>query len=218
MTDRMPDPESVDRRGDDPVAWFEPLYAAAARGEATVPWDRGAPHPLLVAWAEQRQLAGHGRSALIVGSGLGDNAEYIASLGFETLAFDVSPSAIAAARERFPDSRVTYLVGDLLAPPSEWTRRFDLVVEIYTVQALPIGYHAPASRSVGEMVAPGGMLIVISAARADDQRTSGPPWPLTRSELDAFAASGLVPLHVEDLVTETPPFPRHWRAEFTRPS
>jgi len=218
MTDRMPDSESVDRRGDDPVAWFEPLYAAAAKGEATVPWDRGAPHPLLVEWAGQRQLDGHGRSALIVGSGLGDNAEYIASLGFETLAFDVSPSAIAAARERFPGSRVTYRVGDLLAPPAEWARRFDLVVEIYTVQALPIDYHAPASRSVGEMVAPGGVLIVISAARADDQQASGPPWPLTRSELDAFAASGLVPGQVEDLATEMPPFPRHWRVEFTRPS
>jgi len=35
------------------------------------------------------------RRALVVGSGLGDDAEHVASLGFDTLAFDVSPTAIA---------------------------------------------------------------------------------------------------------------------------
>lgn len=33
---------------DDPTSWFERLYASAAGGEAVVPWDRGAPHRLLV--------------------------------------------------------------------------------------------------------------------------------------------------------------------------
>ena len=33
---------------DDPTGWFEPLYAAAARGEREVPWDRDEPRDLLV--------------------------------------------------------------------------------------------------------------------------------------------------------------------------
>ena len=33
---------------DDPTGWFEPLYAAAERGEREVPWDRGEPRELLV--------------------------------------------------------------------------------------------------------------------------------------------------------------------------
>lgn len=35
----------------DPTGWFECLYAEAEDGAAVVPWDRGAPHPLLVEWA-----------------------------------------------------------------------------------------------------------------------------------------------------------------------
>ncbi len=51
-------------------------------------------------------------------------------------AFDVSPTAVAEAAQRFAGSPVKYQVADLLAPPPEWTGAFDLVVEIYTVQAL----------------------------------------------------------------------------------
>ena len=38
----------------DPTGWFERLYADAAQGQAIVPWDRRAPHPLLVEWIEQQ--------------------------------------------------------------------------------------------------------------------------------------------------------------------
>src|SRR3712207_5067599 len=67
----------------DPTGWFEELYLAADRGETTVPWARGAPHPLLVEWAEQRRLDGRGRRALVVGAGLGDDAAFVAERGFE---------------------------------------------------------------------------------------------------------------------------------------
>jgi hypothetical protein len=82
----------------EPTAWFEPLYAAAEAGQAVVPWDRGVPHQLLVAWAEATSVEGAGRRALVVGCGLGEDAEFVATLGFDTLAFDVSASAIRAAR------------------------------------------------------------------------------------------------------------------------
>lgn len=68
--------------------------------------------------------------ALVVGCGLGADAEYIARLGFDTVAFDVAETAIRLARERFPESTVDYVVRDLLDPPAEWLRAFDLVAEI----------------------------------------------------------------------------------------
>ena len=37
-------------RAGDATGWFERLYAEAADGQAIVPWDRRAPHPLLVDW------------------------------------------------------------------------------------------------------------------------------------------------------------------------
>ena len=200
----------------DATGWFERLYAAAEAGKETVPWDRGAPHRLLVQWAEARQLSGGGRSALVVGCGLGDDAEYIAGFGFDTVAFDISPSAIRAARLRYPRSRVRYAVADLLDPPAGWRQAFDLVVESLTLQALPDPPRRDAIRQVGGLVAPGGTLIVNARARDEtDDPGDGPPWTLTRAEIDAIgAASGLVPVRIEDL---REPEARRWRAEFRRP-
>src|SRR5215467_15343225 len=101
----------------DATSWFEPLYQAAARGEATIPWASLAPNPLLVRWARARSLRGTGRTALVVGCGFGDDAEFVASLGFSVVAFDISPTAIDGARSRFPGSPVDYTPGDLLNPP-----------------------------------------------------------------------------------------------------
>ena len=65
------------------------------------------------------------------------------------------------------------------------------------------------------MVAPGGTLIVIASARDEQGPDEGPPWPLTRAEIDAFAADGLEPVRVEDV--RDAQAPRRWRAEFRRP-
>jgi ketosteroid isomerase-like protein len=45
-----------------------------------------------------------------------------------------SPTAIAAARRRFPGSVVRYQTADLLDPPPPWQQAFDLVVESLTLQ------------------------------------------------------------------------------------
>ncbi|HKH17309.1 MAG TPA: class I SAM-dependent methyltransferase [Solirubrobacteraceae bacterium] len=195
----------------DPTGWFERLYAAAEQGEAVVPWDRGAPHALLVQWARERGLEGAGRRALVVGCGLGDDAEFVAGLGFDTLAFDVSPTAVRAAHGRFPGSRVRYVVADLLDPPAEWRGAFDLVVEIITVQSLPEPPRRQAIANVACMVGAGGTLVVIATGRDAEDEAAGPPWPLTRAEVDAFASERLEAVQIEDL---REPGMRRWRAEF----
>ena len=200
----------------DPTAWFERLYAAAEAGQTAVPWDRGAPSPFLTQWAEQR--APTGSSALIVGCGLGDDAEFIAGLGFDTTAFDIAPSAIAAARRRFPGSRVHYRVANLLDPPDEWHRAFDLVVESLTLQALPDPPRRTAIAKLGDLVGPAGTLIVIARAREPGQAADGPPWALTRSEIDSLTQTGLEPVRTEDLNDPHYDWPRRWRAEFRRPA
>src|SRR5688500_6971014 len=93
----MTDPDEVSRQlaaeslaEDDPTGWFERLYSAADAGAAVVPWDRGAAHPLSVEWAQGRDPVAERARALVVGAGLGFDAEYIAGLGFETTAFHIS--------------------------------------------------------------------------------------------------------------------------------
>ena len=186
----------------------------AAGGEAVVPWDRGEPNPWLVEWTAARGERGAGRRALVIGSGLGDDAEHVAALGYDTVAFDIAPTAIAGARERFPGTRVGYLVADLLDPPAEWRGAFDLVVESITVQALPERLHAEATGRVASFVAPGGTLLVLSGAREAGERADGPPWPLTRAEIEAFAAGGLRTVRIEAQRDSL----RRWRAEFERPA
>jgi hypothetical protein len=194
------------------------LYAAAVEGDAVVPWHRGAPHRLLVEWAESRELDGRGRRALVVGSGLGDDAEYVAGFGFDTLAFDVADTAVQAARRRFPASEVRYVTGDLLDPPAEWRGAFDFVLESLTVQSLPDPPRRDAIVEVARMVARDGTLLVIAAARKqEDGPVAGPPWPLTRAEVDAFAAGALQPVRIEDLPDPSQPTVHRWRAEFRRP-
>jgi 2-polyprenyl-3-methyl-5-hydroxy-6-metoxy-1,4-benzoquinol methylase len=172
-----------------------------------------------VQWAQAQGLTGRGQRAIVVGCGLGSDAEYIAGLGYDTVAFDVAETAVRVARQRHLGTSVDYGAADLLDPPVEWLRSFDLVVEIITVQALPEPPRRTATVNVGRLVAPGGTLIVI-AARAEQTgaQLKGPPWPLTREEIDAFTTDGLSPVVVEELSDPRPPNGRRWRAEFWRPT
>lgn len=200
----------------DPTGWFEQLWSAAGRGDVAVPWDHDDPHPVLAAWLDDRGLSAAGRTAVVVGCGLGADAEHLSRLGWATTAFDVSPSAVAAARARHHGSAVTYAVADLLDLPPGWRRAFDLVVEIYTVQAVNRSVRGGLTAGVRSLVAPGGTLLVLQFA-ADQGDEDGPPWPLTQAEVDAFAADGLSAVSVDELVSEDRPGRRGlWRAELHR--
>ena len=141
------------------------------------------------------------------------------AFGCEVTAFDVSPTAVAEARRRFARSPVRYLVADLLAPPPGWQAMFDLVAEIYTVQALYGQARAAAIAALPGLVAPGGTLLVIARATDDQDPVRDPammPWPLTRRELDAMAGTVLTARSVEKFLDDEDPPKLRWRAEFTR--
>jgi len=202
----------------DPTGWFEELYVAARTGDAVVPWDRPAPSPLLVEWANARHLDGAGQRAIVVGCGLGRDAEFIAACGFDTFAFDVSETAIQMARERHVGSVVHYDTADLFALPRGWFSWFDLVVESLTIQSLPEAARGQAITNVGGLMAPGGTLIVIAFARDDAAGSEpGPPWPLRRSEVVAFATGDTRIVRIEQIPDADEPAVHRWRAEFVRP-
>ncbi|MGO4258236.1 DHA2 family efflux MFS transporter permease subunit [Marmoricola sp. RAF53] len=198
---------------DEPWGMFEAIYAGAESGAATPPWDYGAARPQLVEWADARNLAGHGREALVVGCGYGADAEFLAERGYRTTAFDFSPTAVAAARRKHPDTPVTYAVADVLDLPEEWQGAFDLVVESLTVQSMPPAQHRVAAQNIAALVAPGGTLLVLAIAREDGSEVSGPPWPLTRAEVEVFAGGELVLRRLERIENGV-----WWRAEVERSS
>jgi SAM-dependent methyltransferase len=196
-----------------PTAWFDELYAAAVAGEVAMPWDRDEPHALLREWAERAGLEGAGRRAVVVGCGLGADAEHVASLGFRTTGFDISPTAVKLAEARHPGSPVTYVTSDLLDLPASWRRAFDLVVEIYTLQAMPDPPRAAAARGVASLVADGGTLLVVQFRHeGTEPADTGPPFRQTAALFDTLMSDGLSMVRREEL--EGP----YWRAELTRRS
>jgi SAM-dependent methyltransferase len=201
----------------DGTGWFEQLYEEAAAGVSVVPWADGTPNPQLVSWADG--MSGAGRNALVPGCGLGYDAEFLAGLGFTVTAFDVAPSAVAAAQRENPGSPVTYVTADLLNLPAEWAGAFDLVMEAYTVQPLYGPTRAAAIDALPIPVAPGGTLLVIARATNEEDPFRDPaqmPWPLTRAELDAVAGGVLREVRVEQFLDGEEPPKLRWRAEFRR--
>src|SRR4051794_2481831 len=90
----------------DPTGWFEQLYREAESGQSTIPWaDRG-PNADLVEFWERQGFSTQGKTALTIGCGLGDDAEQLASWGFDTTAFDIAESAVRACQTRFPATKV----------------------------------------------------------------------------------------------------------------
>jgi SAM-dependent methyltransferase len=174
------------------------------------------PNPNVIQWLDQHQVAGAGRKALKIGCGLGDDAEELARRGFRTTAFDISASAIAWCRGRFPQSPVAYVVADLFRAPREWRGKFDFVLESYTLQVLPPSLRRAAINHIAAFVAPHGTLLVVSRGREPDEPQGNMPWPLTMEELTAFLRLGLKQVSFEDYLDDEEPPVRRFRVAYHR--
>ena len=201
----------------DPTGWFEALYKEGEAGESIVPWaDRG-PNPGLIEFWKTNQQKTEGKTAQVIGCGLGDDAEQLAKWGFQTTAFDISETAIRTARARFPKSEVKYTAADLFQPPVEWDRGFDFVFESNTLQALPVALRSTAIERVASLVKPRGSLLVVARGREPDEPADDMPWPLSRVELAEFDRAGLQEKSFEDYFDDEEPPSRRFRVLYTRP-
>ena len=190
-----------ERRGDT-TGWFEALYREGLANPDLIPWARGAPRPELTAWFERERPDLSGRTCLVVGCGLGDDAEFLAANGGRVTSFDIAPTAVEWCRRRFPESSVEYVTADLLAPPAEWRGAFEFVYECNTLQTMRADVRLRAMASLAGLVRPGGRLLVICRGREPDEHLAEVPWPLTRAELSEFGRLGLVERSFHDAVTE----------------
>lgn len=201
---------------DDPTGWFEQLYQEAEEGRSVVPWADRQPNPNLIEFWRQHPIRTAGKTALDIGCGLGDDAEQLAEWGFEATAFDISASAIRACRRRFPHSAVSYVAADLLNPPPEWIGRFDFVLESYTLQVLRPSARDQAIQCIADLVANGGLLLVIARGREEHEPEGQMPWPLVRRELEGAAGLGLTPLSFEDYFDSESPPARRFRVLYQK--
>ena len=173
---------------------FEAIYADAAGDATRVRWADQRANPALVNWlnAVAPSMVRCGARASVVGCGLGDDAQALIKRGYDVTAFDCSTTAVDWARRRDPENARCYVQADLFNLPAKWRHRFDLVVEIYTIQSVPPEQHEAAMKALAEILSPHGHLLLIARAADYGETADERPWPLTVEELRRLAdAAGL---------------------------
>jgi SAM-dependent methyltransferase len=183
----------------DAAGWFEKLYAEAEGNAEKLPWGNLSPNEYLVSFAEKTALNGNGRTALVVGCGLGDDAKYLEELGFKVTAFDISPTAIDWAKHRYSETKIEFQVADLFETPKEWNGAFDFVLEIYTIQPLPLEIRPQVIDEVAKFVKKEGKLVVVTRGRENDETLGELPWALSRNDLSRFAENNLKETYFEEV-------------------
>jgi SAM-dependent methyltransferase len=183
-------PPTTSGRGvtEEATKWFDRLYREAGGDPAQVPWAAQAVCPVVAEYLDDHPGPG---KAIVVGSGLGDDSQAVADAGYDTVGFDVSPEAVAWSKRRFPDSSVDVRVADLFSLEEEWLGGFDLVVEVRTIQSLPPDIRPEVLQGIASLVAPGGNLLLVALARAEDVIPYGPPWAVSERELGMLEEAGL---------------------------
>lgn len=182
----------------DNTGWFEEIYKRAKESDSHPPWAYMQATPDLARWSDNNSLKGKGQKAIVVGCGMGDDAEFLASRGFNVTAFDVSQTAIDICKQRFPDSSVTYQQADLFHLPDTWQGHFNFVLENRTIQSLPTETSEKSIMAIANLVADNGQLLVLCNGREPQDSNTSIPSPLSRDDLALFETLGLEEQYFED--------------------
>ncbi len=194
--------------------WFDNVYIKAQGDSNQVPWANMTASAYLKDWFNRNPEIEKNLKAVVVGCGLGDDAELLAEKGFKVTAFDISPTAIDWCKQRFPDSSVNYVVADVFDLSKEWIRKFDFVFEARTIQSLPLKVREQVMEVVAQLVAEKGTLLVVAVTRDTPEEPSGPPYPLSLEEIDYFANLGLEEIRRNHFLEKNSRFPKRIRIEY----
>jgi SAM-dependent methyltransferase len=200
----------------DTLGWFEALYQEAGGDNDVIPWADLEPNSYFRKWSEKTGLTGNGRNALVVGCGFGDDAKYLNDLGFKVTAFDISPTAIEWAKKLYPNTEIHFEVADLFQPLREWLGGFDFVLEIYTIQPLPMEMRPTVIDAIAAFVGENGKLVVVTRGREDDEEPEQMPWPLSRRDLSRFEENGLTQTDLVVMESEKEDEPCRFLVEYER--
>ncbi len=210
--------------GADSTAWnayFEDLYRDAGGECSRIPWADERPNAPLVAWLNREApgMMRPGASVVVVGCGLGDDVRELAERGYDPTGFDISPTAMAWAKKRFPHLAERFHVADVFAPPSGMLRRADLVVEVNTLQAVHPDLRQRAVSGIVSLARPRGIILAICRGRSEaEPHAPAPPFAMSPTDLvGPFASHGWTPTRgVDDFVDEESPPKRCLRVAFRR--
>jgi len=149
------------------------------------PWDKGAGAPELAFVLADGLLNGR---VLVPGCGLGHDARLIAAGGAtEVVGLDIAPSAVEAACALGVGENLRFEQGDLFALPERLKGHFSWVWEHTCFCAIDPSLRTSYVNAIGEALQLGGYLVAIFYLNPrDDDDRSGPPFGVTKEELDGF--------------------------------
>jgi SAM-dependent methyltransferase len=181
----MPDFQSRDPA--DPRFWDERFAAGFT------PWDEARSPPALLRFIE-RERGRLGARVLVPGCGSGHEVIALAAAGFEVLAIDFAPAAVAQARRVLPPAlaeralrqadffRFEHDLAEAAAQPP-----FDWIYERAFLPALPPASWPAWAARTAQLVERGGVVAgLFYLDQALPERRSGPPFVTTRAELDSL--------------------------------
>ena len=193
---------------DDPTGWFNSIYTDAEGDHNNVFWADLEANPYLLTWLQNNKPNTKTKKALVIGCGVGDDAEALSTYGYEVTAFDIAPEAINLCQKRYPNTKVSYLVADLFNYPKTWFESFDIVYECNTIQVLPHKYRIQARDAMISLLTKDAIIIVSCRSRLAGEQENDIPLPLDKEEIDGFVRCGLTQesfLAYDD--KQTPPVP-----------
>ncbi|KAI0050404.1 S-adenosyl-L-methionine-dependent methyltransferase [Auriscalpium vulgare] len=160
------------------------------------PWDAGGSQPPLRALLESKRVplptAG---KALVPGAGRAWDALLVAStLGLDTVAVDISPTAIAEAQRVVestptPKGKVSIEEGDFFALALPESERYDLILDYTFFGAIPPSLRADWGAQMAALAKPGGYLISLLFPLGLSPEEGGPPHYVIPEHLDQVLSS-----------------------------
>ena len=152
----------------------------ASYRDGPAPWDIGRPQTAVVRVASDGGISG---TVLDAGCGTGENALYVASLGFAVLGFDVAETALAIARQKAADRGidVEFIPADALKL-ERLERIFETVLDCGLLHTFNDDERQQYSASVARVTKHNGTLYVLCFS---DEGPNTGPHPVSQEVLRA---------------------------------
>ena len=170
--------------------------------EKTTRWDLGQAAPAFVSLLNLPETLAPGRTA-VLGCGRGYDALLFAEHGFEVVAFDFAPSAIAEATSlaQAAGSNAKFLQRDIFGLGKEFSQDFDYIVEHTCFCAIPLERRQEYVQLVRSLLRPRGELIALFFTHT---RPGGPPFGTTPAEISRYFEADFEILFLEPVSNSVP--------------
>ncbi len=163
------------------------------------PWDIGHPQKEFIRLAEDGEISGR---VLDAGCGTGENALYLASLGFEVWGIDAAPSAIKKAKEKAKEREISvnFLVFDALKLQL-LQNKFDTIIDCGLFHVFSDEERLIFAASLSSALHPGGRYFMLCFS--EHEPGSYGPRRVTQAEIRATFGKGWKINYIREAEFET---------------